>query len=146
MNEPAHTIETFTGWDALPSEADVQKLEDEINTFNRERTGFNDFQRLGWIIRDVEGIAGGIAGWTWGGCCEIRSLWVRESLRGQGLGRQLLNRAEEEARRRSCSVIVLDTHSFQAPDFYEKQGYETVGVVEGYPQGYSKYFFQKRLF
>src|SRR4051812_34455455 len=96
------------------TEADAKALDDEINAFNLACTGMDDFQRLGWVLRDVNGIAAGIAGWTWGGCCEIRSLWVRESLRHQGWGSQLLKRAEEEVLRRGCDVITLDTHSFQA--------------------------------
>lgn len=87
----------------------------------------------------------GISGGTWGGCCELSHLWVDEALRGRGIGRALVGAAEGEARRRECTQVVLLSHEVQAPGFYERLGYETVGVVEGYPTGSAARWFRKRL-
>ena len=134
--------------DAHPAPEDVQFLEDQINTFNVAQTGIGAERDilLSILLRDDAGqISAGVYGWTWGGCCEIRYLWVRPELRGQGYGRSLLEAAEQEARRRGCDQMVLDTHSFQAPGFYQKLGYEIVGVVDEYPRGHKKYFLKKLL-
>ncbi len=132
--------------DTQLSETDRQFLEDQINQFNLTQTQLHDFQWLGFVLRDArDTIIAGIAGWSWGGCCEIRSLWVHEAERGQGLGQRLLALAEREAVARGCALVVLDTHSFQAPAFYQKQGYLVVGVVDGYPRGHQKYYLQKRI-
>ena len=134
--------------DAHPALADVQFLEDQINAFNVAQTGISDEGDilLSIVVRDDEGqISAGVYGWTWGGCCEIRFLWVRSDLRGQGYGSSLLQAAEHEARRRGCSQLVLDTHSFQAPGFYQKLGYEIVGVVDEHPRGHKKFYLKKRL-
>jgi len=97
-------------------------------------------------VRDETGaIVAGIWGWTRGGCCEIRTLWVHERLRGHGYGQRLLRAAEQEAQRRDCRQVVLDTHSFQAPGFYQKHRYEIIGQIEGYPLGHTKYYLRKRL-
>ena len=61
------------------------------------------------------------------------------------LGRALLLAAEAEARRRGCATIVLETHSFQAPDFYPAHGYEKVGETTGTPAGHTSLMFQKNL-
>jgi GNAT superfamily N-acetyltransferase len=134
--------------DAHPAPEDVQFLEDQINSFNVAQTGINGEgdMLLAIVVRDDSGqISAGVYGWTWGGCCEIRFLWVHPVLRGQGYGRDLLQAAEQEAWRRGCTQMVLDTHSFQAPEFYEKLGYEIVGVVDEYPRGHKKYYLKKRL-
>src|SRR5262245_55016786 len=134
--------------DAHPAPADVQFLEDQINAFNVAQTGISNEGDilLSIVARDDAGqISAGVYGWTWGGCCEIRLVWVRPDLRGQGYGQSLLQAAEQEARRRGCGQVVLDTHSFQAPEFYQKLGYEIVGVVDEYPRGHKKYYLKKRL-
>jgi ribosomal protein S18 acetylase RimI-like enzyme len=129
-----------------PDPADVQFLEDQINAFNIATTGMRDAGLLAIFLRDQTGtIVAGTFGWTWGGCCEIRYLWVAEELRGQGHGSRLLAAAEHEAAARGCAQVVLDTHEFQAPLFYQRHGYEIAGVIENYPQGYHKYYLRKTL-
>ena len=66
-------------------------------------------------------------------------------MRGRGLGRALLAAAEDEARRRGCRTIVLETHSFQAPSFYSKLGYTKVGEAVDTPIGFTEVKFQKHL-
>jgi N-acetylglutamate synthase-like GNAT family acetyltransferase len=87
----------------------------------------------------------GLSGTTWGACCKVRDVWVREDLRGSGWGTRLLDAAEEEARRRGCRQVVLASHSFQAPDFYRKRGFEVFAVVEDDPIGHREVYLRKRL-
>src|SRR4030095_8035426 len=79
----------------------------------------------------------GFNGHTWGGCCELSNVWVDERYRGQGLRAALLRSAEAEAVARGCVQVVLATHSFQAPGFYERLGYERKYVIEGRQKGYA---------
>jgi GNAT superfamily N-acetyltransferase len=72
-------------------------------------------------------------------------LFVPETLRGQGLGRELMRRAEEEAIARGCHASWLDTFQFQARGFYERLGYTCFGELSDYPPGFSRYFMQKML-
>lgn len=140
--EPVFLIE------AHPPADDIQFLEEQINRFNVEKTGIRvpEDILLAAFVRDMDSrIRAGIFGWTWGGCCEIRYLWVDEAWRGQGYGGGLLEAAEREAQRRGCHQVILDTHSFQAPLFYQRRGYEIAGVIDDYPQGYQKFYLKKRL-
>ena len=52
---------------------------------------------------------------------------------------------EQEALARRCALIVLETHDFQAPEFYRRRGYTVAGSVEGYPRGHRNFTFVKRL-
>jgi GNAT superfamily N-acetyltransferase len=102
-----------------PTPEHIQYLEDRLCEFNSAATGITDGQGLAIFVRDAQDrIVAGICGHTWGGCCEIRQLWVEESRRGQGLGTRLLQAAEQEARCRHCRQMVLTTFDFQAPEFY----------------------------
>jgi len=130
--------------DAKPE--DLQFLEEQVNEFNFARTGFRDARLLVILLRDAAGrLYAGLSGHTWGGAAEIRFLWVEESHRRSGIGSRLLRAAEEEARSRGCSKIVLSTHSFQAPDFYRRQGYVVAGECLDYPRGYSHILLEKLL-
>jgi GNAT superfamily N-acetyltransferase len=129
-----------------PAPDDVAFLEDRINEFNFERTGTWDAALLAAFVRDpADRIVAGIYGWTWGGCCDVRYLWVDPAHRGRGHGGRLLAAAEDEARRRGCRQVVLETHSFQAPEFYARLGYETIAAYPDYPAGHDKRFLLKRL-
>ena len=71
--------------------------------------------------------------------------YLPEAMRGSGLGSRMLQQAEEEAIRRGCHTSWLDTFSFQAPEFYRRQGYAVFGEIEGYAPGHSRYFLKKAL-
>jgi GNAT superfamily N-acetyltransferase/uncharacterized glyoxalase superfamily protein PhnB len=129
-----------------PTPADLAFLEEQINEFNFATTGYRDGRYLAVFVRDADGaIRAGLAGHTWGGCAEVKFLWVHESERRSGLGSALLREAEREARARGCDAIVLSTHTFQAPQFYPKHGYEVCGAFQGYPRGYGQIFLRKSL-
>lgn len=114
--------------------------------FNSKTTGIYDGTLLNAAIRNEDGdIVAGISGHTWGGCCEITRLWVHETLRGRGVGTELMHAAEEEARRRGCRQMVLSTHSFQAPAFYERLGFRRLAAVADYPQGHESIMYVKAL-
>jgi GNAT superfamily N-acetyltransferase len=128
------------------TDAETAELRDAIHDFNYSATGYRDGRSLSCFLRDDAGaLIAGIDGFTWGGYARVDYLWVHERLRGQGLGSRLLDAAEDEARRRGCGTIVLDTHSFQAPDLYRARGYTEIGTTVDTPRGYTQTLFQKAL-
>jgi GNAT superfamily N-acetyltransferase len=130
---------------ADPSPTDVQYLEDRIYEFNSKATGIGDGEWLGFFLRAGDRIIAGVCGNTWGGVCELRQFWVDEPQRNRGLGRTLLQAAEQEARRRGCTQMVLMTFSFQAPAFYERHGFEVVATIDDHPRGHQNVLMRKRL-
>ena len=91
-------------------------------------------------------VIGGLVGatcWNW---LSVKYLWVCPSQRGKGLGKTLMDMAEEHARTtRGCIGSHVDTHSFQAKDFYLRLGYVVVGEIEDYPIGHSRIYLKKRF-
>jgi GNAT superfamily N-acetyltransferase len=129
-----------------PTPEQIQYLEDRLYEFNSQATGMSDGEGLAIFVKDERGrIVAGICGHTWGGCCEVKQLWIEESRRRQGLGAELLQAVEREARRRGCQKIVLSTHSFQAPEFYLKHGFRVLAAVEDNPRGHQNILLQKEL-
>lgn len=88
---------------------------------------------LGVFIRDTGTIVAGLSAETYCGWLYINYLWLRDDLRGRGIGRELIARAEARALERDCHSAWLDTFSFQARGFYEKPGYEEFGTVDDPP-------------
>ena len=132
--------------DSHPDHAEVALLRDHIDSFNIETAKVYDFKELAIFLRDLSGqMIAGLYAFTWGGCLDIELLWVREDFRRQGLGTRLIDAAEREGIDRGCHVAMLSTHSFQAPAFYKKRGYEEIGVLLGYPLHHKKYFLKKIL-
>ena len=72
-------------------------------------------------------------------------LWVSPPHRNRGIGARLLGKAEEIARGRGCIGVHLGSLTFQAPDFYRRQGYEEVGRLENFPPGHALVLFKKLL-
>lgn len=144
MSEP-HPAADLTVDDA-PDLADVTFIEDQLNAFNVRITGHDDYRPLAIFVRDPHGApVAGLTGFTWGHALKIGHLWVHEEYRGQGYGTQLVRAAEREAVARGCRQAVLETHSFQAPDFYPKLGYVQCGVAQDWPVGFAQHYFTKRL-
>lgn len=125
---------------------DLRFLEERIDAHNIALTGIDDVALIALVARDEHrAIVAGLHGWTWGGCCEVKTLWVDERWRGRGVGTHLLLAAEREARAHGAGQIVLSTHSFQAPEFYRRLGFEVVGAVDDYPVGHRSIHLRKRL-
>ena len=88
---------------------------------------------------------GGVIGNIFGGWLYVSLLWVDESLRNRGYGTRLLKTIEGEAVKLGCKYAHLDTYSFEAKPFYEKNGYTQFAKLEDYPEGHSKHFLKKKL-
>jgi GNAT superfamily N-acetyltransferase len=97
------------------------------------------------IERQSGDIVGGIIGKIYRKCLAIDILWVSDAMRHQGIGSELMARAEKRALREGCLFIHLDTFSFQAPLFYKALGFEIFGTLEGFENDVKRYYLKKDL-
>ncbi|WP_210014472.1 GNAT family N-acetyltransferase [Pseudomonas palmensis] len=131
----------------LGADADAMAVVREgLRRFNIEQIGPYTYEDFQLYARDGGGqVRGGLFGHFSMGWLYIDYFWLSDAARGHGLGSELLMRAEEEARARGCTGLFLYTYSFQAPDFYQKQGYHIMGMLEDCPPGYQRYYLKKTL-
>lgn len=129
-----------------PGQKDTEVVNQGLEAYDKATAGDSGNRRLAVFLRDGEGrVAGGLLGdsfWSW---LHVHDFWVHEDLRGRGYGVRLMRAAEEEAARRGCLGIYLETTSYQARPFYEKMGFEVFGELKDLAPGHSFYFLRKRL-
>jgi GNAT superfamily N-acetyltransferase len=129
-----------------PSASDRHILEEQLYHANVRATGIADGKLIAAFLAITDGsVMGGAEGWSWGGTCYVRHLFVPGPLRRAGLGTRLMMTIEEEARARGCRQIILDTYDFQAPEFYRRLGFEPAASVANYVGTYRYLTFIKRL-
>jgi len=130
------SIEIKARHDLTPEEVDG--LEDRLYEANASRTGYEDAALLGFLAEAQGQLVGAVAGYTWGGICELRQVWVHEVHRRKGLGEALMTEATREAKARGCAYVYLATYDFQAPGFYAKLGFKKVAEIPDKPLGHTE--------
>ncbi len=132
--------------DDYPEMEAVAAIQRGLHAFNQEMGGPYDREPVTVLARDGGGtVRGGLLGLTYWHWMFIDWLWLARDTRGQGLGTQLLQRAENIARQRQCTDVYTDTFSFQAPRFWEQNGYVEFGRLDGMPSGHARIWFKKKL-
>lgn len=123
-----------------------QIIGDLIRSYNRSKREVAESEPLNIYVEDDSGeLMAGLVAETFGNWLEIEYLFVKEDLRGQGIGSQLLQQAESEAKKRNCRFAFVNTFQFQAPAFYQKHGYKEVFTLKDYPYTGQRHYYQKDL-
>lgn len=118
-----------------------------LKAFNMRHFPDEDIESIACIATDDNGdTIGGLTGEVFTNTLFVEFFWIDESVRQSGLGRQIMQHLEQEAKAKGVTHLYLDTYTFQARDFYLKLGFEEVGRYTGFPtKGIDKIFLQKAL-
>ena len=124
----------------------AQKIGELVRSYNRSKREAAKSKSLSLYVEDDSGeLLAGLVAETFGNWLEIEYLFVKDDLRGQGIGSQLLQRAESEAKNRNCRYVFVNTYQFQAPAFYQKHDYQEVFTLKDYPCTGQRHYYQKDL-
>ncbi|WP_313652190.1 GNAT family N-acetyltransferase [Pantoea sp.] len=125
---------------------DLDEVRLGLKAHNSRFFDADEIRSVGVFIRDEQGRKlAGLTGSTAGSWLRIDMLWVSETLRGQGVGTQLMRAAEQEAVRRGCRYAQVDTASFQARPFYEKLGYTLRLTLGNYILHHQRHYLTREL-
>ncbi|MBB6142127.1 ribosomal protein S18 acetylase RimI-like enzyme [Silvibacterium bohemicum] len=138
--EPTLTIQTELDQDG------ILQLRSRLVEYNRRFVPEMNYLPLLLSLKNAEQqLVGGLFGQMYHSWLFIDLLWVADDVRGRGYGRRLIGEAEVQAGKHGCHSIWLDTFSFQARGFYEKQGYAVFAELPNYPGEHTRYFLSKKL-
>ena len=117
-----------------------------IREYNRSNRESSKSELLNIYMEDEQGnILAGMVAETFGNWLEIEYLYVRDDLRGKGIGSKILEKAEKESKSRGCKYSFVNIFNFQAPNFYKKHGYKEVFTLKEYPYTGERYYYTKVL-
>ncbi|QFF99261.1 N-acetyltransferase [Psychrobacillus glaciei] len=128
---------------------DKQYIDDELYKFNLKNFPVDlggRYEEITLFLKDENGnTRGGILAevcWNW---LEIHTFMIDEDMRYSGFGTKLLSELEKMAIKKECDFIKVDTLSFQALGFYEKNGYKVFGSLDNVGRDYKHYYLKKDL-
>ncbi|MCM3128912.1 MULTISPECIES: GNAT family N-acetyltransferase [unclassified Paenibacillus] len=98
-----------------------------------------------YLKNEAKEVVGGIFCETWLYGLYIDVFWIAEAYRSKGLGHQMLCEAERRGREVGCLFAHTSTFSYQAPLFYEKNGYEVYAINNLFPGEIKQYFLKKKF-
>ncbi len=131
------------------NKADKQTVENALYTFNLKHFPVDlrgRYEEINLYLKDENGIVrGGILAeicWNW---LEIHTFMIDEDIRKTGFGTKLLAEIETIALEKECDFIKVDTLSFQALVFYEKNGYQVYGSIDNVGRDFEHYYLKKDL-
>lgn len=126
---------------------DKEELFTGLRAYNQQFVDTSGWGDICVYLRDEQDVMhGGLIGQRKGDWLSIDYLWVCETTRGKGVGSEIIKRAEDLAREKGCLYALVDTISFQALPFYQKQGYQLVKTLEDFPlAGMARHYLTKGL-
>lgn len=136
--------------DATGFESTTELLEHKLLQSLRSELVQSDNQSFALIAKTLDGeIVAGLSASSSYNWLLIKVLWVREANRGVGIGKQLLQRAEQRASELGCHAVWLDTSNPLAERFYTRLGYSEFGRLDNqqnqFPPTHQRWFLRKYL-
>jgi ribosomal protein S18 acetylase RimI-like enzyme len=133
-----------------PDSADLEILSQGIQSYNQQFMSddivFEGDTRFAVFARDDNNnVIGGIRANAFWNYCIIELVWLSYAARGLGLGKKLMQQAENFALKQGFSYMRVETLNVQAKPFYEKLGYKVFGTLNDYPEGFSTYCLVKKI-
>jgi ribosomal protein S18 acetylase RimI-like enzyme len=129
-----------------PTIEERNQIIDALSAYNEAKVGPRNKKEFAFSVHSETGeFVAGLLGFTHWNHFFVSAVFVEEQFRREGIGRELMQRAEALALQQGCDTIYLDTFDYQAPGFYEKLGFRVFGKLEDYPPGHRRFYLVKQI-
>ena len=129
-----------------PTPEEQYRIIDPLIAYNEAQVGPRNKKDFAFFVKSESGdFVGGLLGFTHFNHFFVSALYVDQGFRKEGIGRELMGRAEALALEQGCDAIYLDTFDYHAPAFYEKLGFKVFGKLEDYPPSHQRFYLVKQI-
>jgi GNAT superfamily N-acetyltransferase len=122
-------------------------FEHSITTEANKKFGLKKIKQI--ILKAVNKkgiILGGLIAYDFYGTLQIDVLWIEENHRSKGIGKLLLEKAEQIAKEKSLNQINVSTmECWNAVNFYKKFGFKVEFIRDGFDNKLKQYFLTKKI-
>ncbi len=133
-----------------PNDSDAKTISKGIIDFNHLKVP--DLEPLEAEVKffvfaknEENAVIGGVRATCFWNTMHIELLWLSEECRGKGMGKALIDSAENFAIKHNCEKVFVETTSWQAKPFYEKVGYKHIATLNDRPKGHASHYLTKDL-
>lgn len=128
-----------------PADEDLTVISAGVVEFGRAEAAGGNPRPIASFLREDEIIIAGATGQTEFQRLFVSYLWVKEELRGNGLGRAVLKSIEDAACERGVRDSLIETLSDRTAVLYRRCGYAEISVIPRYVGTFTKYVMLKQL-
>jgi GNAT superfamily N-acetyltransferase len=127
------------------SAEDLGVISNGVLAYGRSQAVDGNARPLACLLRASGQVIAGASGRTEYNRLFVSYLWVREDMRGQGLGSRALLEIEHAARERGCVDALIETLLDRNAQLYQRLGYVAIVRIDGYVGPFHRYIMVKRL-
>ena len=123
-----------------------KQIQEGLSRHSLTTTGFDEkSEAIAFIAYDQTQFVGAITLEVFWGALHIKNLYVEEHYRDHGIATQLMEKALIYGQEFHCPFAFVETMSFQALGFYQKQGFELEFTRSGYAHETAFHYLKKNL-
>jgi ribosomal protein S18 acetylase RimI-like enzyme len=128
-----------------PADKDLAVVSAGVIDFGRAEAAGGNPRPIACFLREGTSIIAGATGRIEFERLFVSYLWVKEELRGTGLGSAALRRIEDAAHERGARDSLIETLNDQTAALYRRCGYAEIAVISPYVGRFTKYVMLKKL-
>ena len=123
---------------------DIEELKTNFAAFHQQLFGESE-QLFALLIKQHQQLKGGVMVSATTQAFYIEQLWLDESIRGMGVGSELITMLIQLAKQQDITTIFAKNHEPSATAFFPKLGFTTIATVPQYILSHDLHFYRLNI-